>query len=197
MHTSIIGLEAQCWPDGTSAGGHGIIVASGVMVGSVSRDDRLDEALVSLLAVAQDRMLMAVNPPEATPQRPLTLALLQVYCCYNTRLSCVAAMSPLKMLVGLLLLAARGLGLLPKSIVPGHLGTACRVNVIANSPTLCMQPEVLLICQAVLVSCCSNQTCLSHVVPCQKHPCTPCTLVHAATLSQTTHPLHHTQLHHV
>ena len=76
MHGSAIGL--QCWPDGTSAGGQGITVDSGVMVGTVSRDDRLDKALVSLLAVAQGRMLTVANPPEATPQRPLTLALLQV-----------------------------------------------------------------------------------------------------------------------
>ena len=93
----------------TNAGGQSMIVGvSGVMVRSVSRDARLDKALVSLLAVAQDRMLTVVNPPEATPQRPLTLALLQVGCCYNTKLSCVAAMSPLKMLVCLRMLAERG-----------------------------------------------------------------------------------------
>ena len=83
-----------------NAGGQSMIVGvSGVMVRSVSRDARLDKALVSLLAVAQGRMLMVVNPPEATPQQPLTLALLQVCCCHNTSLSCVAGVSPLKMLV--------------------------------------------------------------------------------------------------
>ena len=63
-----------------------IVGISGVMVRSVSRDARLDKALVSLLAVAQDRMLTVVTPPEATLQRPLTLALMQEGCCYNTRL---------------------------------------------------------------------------------------------------------------
>lgn len=49
----------------------------GALVHNVEQDDRLDSAVVSLLVVAQERILMTLMPPEAVPQQPLTLALLQ------------------------------------------------------------------------------------------------------------------------
>ena len=50
---------------------------TGVVVRNVAGDERLDTAVVALLAVAQDRMQAVIAPPEATPRQPLTLALLQ------------------------------------------------------------------------------------------------------------------------
>ncbi|DBA67882.1 TPA: hypothetical protein ACH3X2_014148 [Trebouxia sp. C0005] len=50
---------------------------SGALVRSLGRDDRLDKGIVTLLVVAQERMLAVLTPP-GFAQQPLTLALLQV-----------------------------------------------------------------------------------------------------------------------
>ncbi|KAL0029785.1 hypothetical protein WJX79_010638 [Trebouxia sp. C0005] len=49
---------------------------SGALVRSLGRDDRLDKGIVTLLVVAQERMLAVLTPPDSA-QQPLTLALLQ------------------------------------------------------------------------------------------------------------------------
>jgi len=51
---------------------------AGALVRSIERDDRLDKAVVTLLVVAQERMLAVLTPPDSAAQQPLTLALLQV-----------------------------------------------------------------------------------------------------------------------
>ena len=48
---------------------------AGALVRSTDRDDRLDKGIVTLLAVAQERMLAVLTPAS---QQPLALALLQV-----------------------------------------------------------------------------------------------------------------------
>ena len=50
---------------------------TGVLMRSIERDERLDSAMVTLMVTAQDRMLTILTPPQAIPQHPLTLALLQ------------------------------------------------------------------------------------------------------------------------
>jgi len=55
-----------------------ILRCTGALVRSIERDDRLDKAVVTLLVVAQERMLTVLTPPDSAAQRPLTLALLQV-----------------------------------------------------------------------------------------------------------------------
>ncbi len=51
---------------------------AGALVRSIERDDRLDKGIVTLLVVAQERMLAVLTPPDSAAQQPLTLALLQV-----------------------------------------------------------------------------------------------------------------------
>ena len=51
---------------------------AGALVRSTERDDRLDKGIVTLLVVAQERMLIVLTPPDSAAQQPLTLALLQV-----------------------------------------------------------------------------------------------------------------------
>ena len=53
-------------------------LCTGVLVRSIEQDSKLDQAVVTLLTVASDRILAVLTPPEAVPQQPLTLALLQV-----------------------------------------------------------------------------------------------------------------------
>ena len=51
---------------------------AGALVRSVDRDDRLDKGIVTLLVVAQERMLAVLTLQDSAAQQPLTLALLQV-----------------------------------------------------------------------------------------------------------------------
>ncbi len=51
---------------------------AGALVRSIERDDRLDKGIVTLLVVAQERMMIVLTLPDSAAQQPLTLALLQV-----------------------------------------------------------------------------------------------------------------------
>ena len=66
-------------------------LCTGALVRSIEQDSRLDQAVVTLLTVASERILAVLTPPEAVPQQPLTLALLQVrpQACFATKALCI------------------------------------------------------------------------------------------------------------
>ena len=110
--------------DGTASPAHKLWCATlallGILLSSLPGNRSIEEASLQLVVLAQDRLLLAINPPEASPGQPLTLAM------------CEEAKYTLFFICGLLTrLAGEWRYALPESIPLMRQATAALISFVA------------------------------------------------------------------
>jgi nuclear pore complex protein Nup188 len=79
--TTMVDYSRAYSQDGTASPAHKLWCATlallGILLSSLPGNRSIEEASLQLVILAQDRLLLAINPPEASPGQPLTLAMCQ------------------------------------------------------------------------------------------------------------------------